>query len=103
MRISLVTSLLFVGLGLALSVTIIWAVATANFAESLAAITRDPWGIVMLIDLYSGLIFAGVLIFYLEGQKPSAWLWLIASFFLGNIVTALWFVLHARRRLGNLG
>ena len=99
MRISPVQLATMALAGSALFAAIIWASSVASFSKSFALITHDPWGLVTLIDLYSGLIFSGILIFHLEGRKPVAWLWMIASFFLGNIVTAGWFVLRAGRLL----
>ncbi|MBY0611599.1 MAG: hypothetical protein K2P80_05400 [Beijerinckiaceae bacterium] len=99
MRVSPIFSIVLGLAGSVLAIAIIYASGAASFSQSLALITHDPWGLVTLIDLYAGLIFAGILIFYLEGCKPSAWLWLVASLFLGNIVTAGWFLLRGRRLL----
>ncbi len=93
--------LLFVSLAILLVSSILWAAYIADFKASLGLILHDPWGIVTLIDLYSGLIFAGFVIYILEGRRPISLLWMVSSFFLGNIVTAVWLVLRGPHLLKN--
>jgi hypothetical protein len=81
--------LLLVVLALAFAALIVWAVQTANFWASFAMISADPWGIVSLADLYLGFIIAGVVMALTERSWKVA-PWIIAIFFLGNVVTALW-------------
>jgi hypothetical protein len=68
---------------------IAWAYGQASLAESFKIIIRDPWGVVMLVDLYIGFIVAAVL-FSLVERPWVALLLMLASFVLGNIVAALW-------------
>lgn len=68
---------------------IAWAYGQASLAESFKIIIQDPWGVVMLVDLYIGFIVAGVL-FGLVERPWVAVLLMLASFLFGNIVATLW-------------
>jgi hypothetical protein len=78
---------------------IAWAAYSANFFESFGRIIADPWGIVTLIDLYLGFILISVVVHAVERGRLIAWLVIAPTFFLGNVVTALWLVWRAPRIL----
>ncbi|MFN8829137.1 MAG: DUF1475 family protein [Labrys sp. (in: a-proteobacteria)] len=82
-------------LGLVLLASIIWAMTVSNFGAAFGMIIAEPWGVVTLIDLYTGFVFASVLIAFIE-RDWRAGLWIVPIYFLGNIVTALWLVLRWR-------
>jgi len=82
-------------LGLVLLASIIWAMTVSNFGAAFGMIIAEPWGVVTLIDLYTGFVFASVLIAFIE-RDWRAGLWIAPIYFLGNIVTALWLVLRWR-------
>jgi hypothetical protein len=81
---------LLVILALVFAALIVWAIQTADFWASFAMITKDPWGIVSLADLYLGFIVAAVVMALVERSWTVA-PWIVAIFFLGNVVTAIWF------------
>jgi hypothetical protein len=82
-------------LAIALTATIFWAVGAASFSESFGRIIADPWGIVTLVDLYTGFIITSVLMFVIERGRPWVWLVIVPTFFLGNVVPALWMAYRA--------
>jgi hypothetical protein len=82
--------------------TIIWAFGAASFWESFGRIIADPWGVVSLVDLYVGFIVASILIFMIERGGVIAWAVIIPTFFLGNVVTALWLAWRAPQLLALL-
>jgi hypothetical protein len=88
-----IVSLLFAAL---LTIAIVWAMGQKLIGESFAAMIRDPWGVVTLIDLYAGFIaFALVIAFY---EKP----WVAVVLFgllcvLGNIISLGWLAFRGFR------
>ena len=88
LRIGLaVLALLFV-------LSIVWASLEKPIGESFSAIVADPWGLVTLLDLYFDFILFGLVIWFAEGRRPAALLWIVPTFFLGNIVPVLWLILR---------
>ena len=81
-------------LAIAFVLSIIWASFEKPIGESFSAIVADPWGLVTLLDLYFGFILFGLVIWFAEGKRPFALLWIVPIFFLGNIIPALWLILR---------
>lgn len=75
---------------LVLAATIIWAGFHAPFWASFGHITANPWGVVTLVDLYSGFLVACVMLWLLEPRKGLAAALVLLTLVLGNIVTLLW-------------
>ena len=71
-----------------LAATIIWAAFHAPFWASFGHITANPWGVVTLVDLYSGFLVSCVMLWLLEPRKGLAAA--LMTLALGNIVTLLW-------------
>jgi hypothetical protein len=82
-------------LAILLGATIIWAFFLADFWASFRLITANPWGIVTLVDLYFGFIITSVLVLVVERGRSIAWLVILPTFFLGNVVPALWLAWRA--------
>lgn len=82
--------------GIILTVYIVWGFMAAPFWESVSVIMANPWGVVTVVDLYTGFILSGILIAVLEPKKRTVPLWVIPIFFLGNVVTAAWIVFRLR-------
>lgn len=87
------------GLGLLLTGLIFWAVFTGDFAAAGDFLFGKPWGIVSMVDLYLGFLLSAVVIFLAEPDKRIALIWLLPIFVLGNVVTAVWFVMRGLARL----
>jgi hypothetical protein len=88
--------------GAALTAAIIWAMGRADLWASTMAVIADPWGLVMLIDLYIGFLFTGLIIAAIERWKPWAFGLILVSFLLGNLVFAAWAVLRGASELRRL-
>lgn len=86
MRLRRALALFFAAL---LAFAIVWAMGEKAIGESFSAMIRDPWGVVTLIDLYSGFIaFALVMAFF---EKPWVAIVLFALLcVLGNVVSLGW-------------
>ncbi|MHB2166832.1 hypothetical protein [Alsobacter sp. R-9] len=80
---------LFVIVALALAGLILWAFGQAPFWASVARVVADPWGLVMLGDLYAGFL-ATTALFFLFERPLVAVLLFVALMVLGNVVTLLW-------------
>ncbi len=86
-------------LGLALLGLVLWAAFAmqdlhGTFLDQLAVLTTLPWGIAGLADLYVGFVLFASLVFLTERSWVVAALWAAPIFVLGNIWTALWFVIR---------
>lgn len=77
-------------LGIAFFASFFWAAPQKGFWDSVDNLTGDPWGIVTILDLYLGFIFAAIVIWYAEGRKLISLLWIVPIFFLGNLIVAAW-------------
>jgi len=94
-------------LGLALLGLVIWAAVAlqdlhGTFFDQLAVLTTLPWGIATLADLYVGFVLFASLVFLTERSWLVAALWAAPVFVLGNIWSAIWFVIrlpHLARQL----
>lgn len=69
---------------------ILWAFTAAPFWPSVAEITRNPWGIVTLVDLYLGFFIFAIVIARYEPNRPVAVGLIAAMPFLGNVVPLAW-------------
>lgn len=79
----------FAAVAVALLGLIVWAFGQAPFWDSVARVVADPWGLVMLGDLYAGFVAATAL-FVLFERRGVALALFIALMLLGNVVTLLW-------------
>lgn len=86
---------IFIGLlGLGLTVLIVSAALDAPISQSFGRITSDLWGWTTIADLYLGFILIAVIIAVVERRPLIAALWIIPLFALGNVWSAVWFVLR---------
>jgi hypothetical protein len=79
----------FAAVAVALLGLIVWAFGQAPFWDSVARVVADPWGLVMLGDLYAGFVAATAL-FVLFERRGVALALFVALMLLGNVVTLLW-------------
>ncbi|MFN3231761.1 MAG: hypothetical protein ACE363_06325 [Alphaproteobacteria bacterium] len=63
----------------------------------LSTFTQDPWIIVVVADLYLGFILMAVVIAVVEGSVVKAAPWIIALMIAGNLVAAVYLLLHFAR------
>jgi hypothetical protein len=68
---------------LAMSAVLIYGFTVGDFAGEGSTLLKMPWGIVSLVDLYTGFILFSGWIFYREKSLPAAILWTVAMLTLG--------------------
>ena len=78
---------------------IIWAQGEVSIFDS--PISGMPWGIVSLVDLYSGFILFSIWIFYKENVIPAV-LWTFFVMILGSFTIALYIIYSIRNSDGNI-
>ncbi len=85
----LLIRLAFLLAALVLAGLIVWAMGAGDAGAAFGFLLGAPWGIVTSVDLYLGFAVSAALILLLE---PRWWKipLVIALFFLGNVLTALW-------------
>ena len=90
MKIAKVISILGV---LAMTTVLIYGFTVGNFSSEGSQLMSMPWGIVSLVDLYTGFTLFSVWIIYREKSLPVAILWTIAmmtlGFFAGSLYTLI--------------
>ncbi|KGF70205.1 hypothetical protein LL06_06610 [Hoeflea sp. BAL378] len=87
---------------LGLAGLIVVAVTSGSFSEAGNWLISDPWGQVTLADLYLGFLFSAVVIWFFEPRPLHALLWILPIPVLGNVWTAVWFLIrlpHLRERM----
>ncbi|MEP3265573.1 MAG: hypothetical protein ABJ081_03010 [Hyphomicrobiales bacterium] len=89
-----IAQILIAMLGLVLTIMVVLAALEAPINESFLRITQDLWGWVTLLDLYLGFILIAIFIAIIERESSIAFMWIVPLFFLGNIWSALWFVIR---------
>ena len=82
-----------------MTIVIIWAQSEVSIFES--PIPNLPWGIVSLVDLYSGFILFSLWIFYKENILPSI-LWTFFIMTLGSFTIALYVIYSINNSGGNI-
>ncbi|MBU4531196.1 MAG: hypothetical protein KUA43_13620 [Hoeflea sp.] len=87
---------------LGLGALIIIAVADGSFYEAGSWLFSEPWGLVTLADLYLGFLLSALIIWFFEPRPLKALIWILPIPILGNLWTAVWFVIrlpHLRERM----
>ena len=87
MRIAKIIS--FLGM-LAMTAVLIYGFTVGNFSGEGSQLLSMPWGIVSLVDLYTGFTLFSMWIIYREKSLPLAILWTIAMMVLGFFAGALY-------------
>ncbi|MBW3097446.1 hypothetical protein [Pseudohoeflea coraliihabitans] len=87
-----VLRLLLTALALGLGSLIWLAVGDGSFSIAAAWLTSQLWGLVTLVDLYSGFIVLALIIWWFEPARGTALLWIIPLPILGNLWTLVWFI-----------
>ena len=78
---------------------IIWAQGEVSIFDS--PIPNMPWGIVSLVDLYSGFILFSLWIFYKEKLVPAI-VWTFFVMTLGSFTIALYIIYSIKNSDGNI-
>lgn len=83
-------------LALTLSAAIVWAMGLKPLSVSFGEMIRDPWGVVTLIDLYSGFVAFALVVALVEKPWVAALLF-VALCVLGNVVSLFWLAFRGLR------
>jgi len=75
---------------LAMTVALVYGFTVGDFFGEGGQLTAMPWGIVSLVDLYTGFILFSGWIIYREKSLPVAILWTIAMMTLGFFAGSLY-------------
>ena len=87
MRLAKIISIL--GL-LAMTAVLIFGFTRGDFAVDGAKLLANPWGIVSMVDLYTGFTLFSGWIIYREKSLPVAILWVVAMMTLGFFAGSLY-------------
>jgi hypothetical protein len=87
MKIAKIISILGV---LAMAAVLIYGFTVGDFTGEGSQLMSMPWGIVSLVDLYTGFTLFSMWIIYREKSLPVAILWTIAMMTLGFFAGALY-------------
>tara|TARA_Y100001970_G_scaffold62177_1_gene79437 strand:+ start:1482 stop:1799 length:318 start_codon:yes stop_codon:yes gene_type:complete len=79
--------------------TILWAQNQVSLFDSI--LPTLPWGVVSLVDLYSGFILIGIWIIYKENSLPAIF-WIIFLIVLGNLTTAIYVIYSLNNSKGDI-
>ena len=94
-----ITKLISYFITVSMAGVIIWAQGEVSIFDS--PISGMPWGIVSLVDLYSGFILFSIWIFYKENVIPAV-LWTFFVMILGSFTIALYIIYSIRNSDGNI-
>jgi hypothetical protein len=98
MKISKLIALL--GL-LAMSAALIYGFGWGDFFVDGGLIVNNPWGIVSLVDLYTGFALFGAWIYYREANKLIALVWIAVLMVLGFWLASLYVLIELYRSKGS--
>jgi len=91
------TATLLSALGvLAMTGVLVYGFSVGNFLSEGAVLTSMPWGIVSLVDLYTGFVLFSGWIVFRERSLPVALLWVAAMMTLGFLAGSAYALLAAR-------
>ena len=82
-----------------MTIVIIWAQSEVSIFDS--PIPSLPWGVVSLVDLYSGFILFSLWIFYKENIIPSI-VWTFFVMTLGSFTIALYVIYSINKSRGSI-
>jgi hypothetical protein len=83
----------FLGM-LAMTAVLIYGFTVGDFSGEGSQLISMPWGIVSLVDLYTGFILFSAWIIYREKSLPIALLWTLAMLVLGFFAGSLYALIN---------
>ncbi|MBI9044286.1 MAG: DUF1475 family protein [Anaerolineaceae bacterium] len=86
---------------LAMTGILIYGFTVGNFAREGTQLLSMPWGIVSLVDLYTGFILFSAWIIYREEKLFIAIIWTVAMMVLGFFTASLYAFLALQKSDGN--
>lgn len=82
-------SISFLGI-LAMTAVLIYGFTTGNFAKDGGELLQNPWGIVSMVDLYTGFILFSAWIAFREKNWKKSVFWIILMMVLGFFTASLY-------------
>ena len=79
---------------LAMTAVLIYCFTVGDFSGEGSKLLSMPWGIVSLVDLYTGFILFSMWIIYREKSLPIAIAWTVAMMLLGFFAGALYTLIN---------
>jgi hypothetical protein len=90
------------GLGLiAMTGVLIYGFTVGDFGVDGGKILQNPWGIVSLVDLYTGFILFSAWIVYREESTAMAIVWVVLMMVLGFFTASLYVLITLARSQGS--
>ena len=86
---------------LAMTAVLIYGFTVGDFSGEGSQLMSMPWGIVSLVDLYTGFTLFSVWIIYREKSLPVAILWTIAMMTLGFFAGSLYALINLYNSQGD--
>ncbi len=78
---------------LAMTAVLIYGFTVGNFSEDGAELLQNPWGIVSMVDLYTGFILFSAWIVFREKSLAAAAFWVVLMMVLGFFTGSLYALL----------
>jgi glucose dehydrogenase len=85
----------------AMTAVLIYGFTVGNFSSDGAKILANPWGIVSMVDLYTGFILFSAWIVFREKSIPVAVIWVVLMMVLGFFTASLYVFLAASSSKGD--
>jgi hypothetical protein len=85
----------------AMGAALIYGFTIGDFSGEGAILVRMPWGIISLIDVYTGFILFCCWVVFREKSLLRAVAWTVAVMILGNFITSLYVLLALLASKGN--
>ena len=86
---------------LAMTAVLIYGFTVGNFSADGAELLRNPWGIVSMVDLYTGFILFSAWIVYREKSIVRSIVWVVLMMVLGFFTGSLYAFLALNASKGN--
>lgn len=87
---------------LAMTAVLFFGFTQGNFFEDGGKLMENPWGIVSLVDLYTGFLLFAVWIVYRESGILPKVIWVVLLMVLGFFTASLYMLLAAYQSKGDL-
>ena len=75
---------------LAMTAVLIYGFTAGDFQRDGAELLRNPWGVVSMVDLYTGFILFSAWIVFREDSLPRTILWVVLMMVLGFFTASLY-------------
>jgi hypothetical protein len=92
MNMKMAKSIALIGV-LAMTGVLLFAFVTGNFLSDGASLLNNPWGVVSMVDLYTGFFLFSVWIVYREKSFLPSFIWIFLMMTLGFFTGALYALL----------